>query len=192
MKRIIKYSLFTALFFTLGIILSFKVLVRSNDDYDGWQNSANIGTIAADPYTRAVVAKSGLLALSRKEAIYFWTNKDHSRREQLSEACDYIIKGGNLPARWWSITLYADDDFLAQNSDEHHSFEATSDFIRSDGTYEIALSAQKAQISSWISSKNAESFSLTLRMYNPENSDKEFLSKIAYPQIIKTKCRGQK
>ena len=82
------------------------------------------GSVDADPWTRARIALTGLLALTRDQAIYFTTQTDDSGA-RLREECRYRVTGGAMPARWWSVTVYADDDFLPQNEDDALSFDAT-------------------------------------------------------------------
>ena len=42
----------------------------------GWYGSSVTGSVDADPWTRARVALTGLLALNKSQAIYFTTNVD--------------------------------------------------------------------------------------------------------------------
>ena len=56
----------------------------------GWTGNHLTGAKAADPYTRAIVAKTGLLALTQTETIYFSRYTDDQGRP-LSEACVYKI-----------------------------------------------------------------------------------------------------
>ncbi|MBA4768235.1 MAG: DUF1214 domain-containing protein, partial [Porphyrobacter sp.] len=74
-------------------------------DVGGWRSDFAIGSEAADPYTRARVARHGLLALAKTEAVYF-TRATDDTGAPLREACTYILSGGTMPAGWWSVTLY--------------------------------------------------------------------------------------
>ena len=69
------------------------------DSYSGWMGSKLAGSAAADPITRAKIAKGGLLALNRSETIYFTLTRDE-RGRPLSDKCAYTLKGGSFPARW--------------------------------------------------------------------------------------------
>ena len=80
----------------------------STVDVDGWRSDFAVGSEAADPYTRARVARHGLLALAKSEAVYFTRSTD-DRGKQLREECIYELSGEGQPARWWSITLYDGD-----------------------------------------------------------------------------------
>src|SRR5690606_35400144 len=74
-----------------------QLLGQTNNDY--WFGNRNAGSAAADPYTRGIVAKIGLLALNRSETIYFHRYKDENG-EALREGCAYELSGGDLPTRW--------------------------------------------------------------------------------------------
>lgn len=135
--------------------------------YGAWTHSRAAGSSAADPYTRAVIAREGLLALSAREALYFNLGEDE-QGQPLSEACVYELVGLPLEARWWSVTLYASDHFLAQNTDHAPAVDATRIRYGSDGRWRVWIAPVRGEASHWLSSRNAHSgFSLTLRVYNP-------------------------
>lgn len=162
-----------------------QLLGRTNHDY--WFGNRNAGSVAADPYTRGIVAKIGLLALNRSESIYFHRYKDENGR-QLREGCAYELTGGDLPTRWWSITAYADDDFLPVNGQRAFSADATQMVRGEDGRWVVRMAADRADAANWISTENAGDFSLALRMYNPDESARADESTIAFPTIRTITC----
>lgn len=132
----------------------------------GWSTNLNTGAAAADPYTRAAVARGGLLALARSETIYF--NRDADDGGALLDArCTYRLSGADLPARWWSITLYDETQYLARNADGAHSLDATR-MVRDGGRYVATIGPVRGEAVNWLSTRNAGPFSLTLRLYNPD------------------------
>lgn len=145
-----------------GAVLLGGALV--SERHGAWEHSAAAGARSAGPYTRAIVAREGLLALSPREALYFTIDRDE-RSRPLDETCSYALAGGDFNARWWSVTLYASDDYLAQNNDNAHSIDATG--VRSDD-WSAQISSLRAERPHWISSRGAgRGFSLTLRVYQP-------------------------
>ena len=46
------------------------------EHYGRWVHSRAAGSTAAGPYTRAIIAREGLLALSAREALYFSLYQD--------------------------------------------------------------------------------------------------------------------
>jgi hypothetical protein len=93
-------------------------------DAGGWSSDWTIGSKAANPWTRARVARHGLLALTKDEAVYFTRNTDDAGG-RLSEACTYKVSGGAMPAQWWSVTLYNAASYLPLNTDNALSFDQT-------------------------------------------------------------------
>ncbi|MEM8917494.1 MAG: DUF1214 domain-containing protein [Pseudomonadota bacterium] len=135
-------------------------------EINGWTGDLTQGSSEASPYLRARIARHGLLALAKTEAIYFVRNTD-SDGEPLGEDCVYRISGGPLPAGWWSITLYNETNFLPDNNDTALSFDATRS---GDGDWSAVISSSSpAKGENWISSRNAGDFDLTLRLYMPED-----------------------
>ena len=135
-----------------------------------WSWSRTTGSIDAGPYTRAIVARDALLALSAEEALYFTLDHDENNRP-LQESCVYEISGGSIPARWWSVTLYARDNFLAQNDDHAYSIDSTHADLDANGRWTGRIAPVRGEAPLWISSRGARrDFSLTLRAYNPDDA----------------------
>ncbi len=155
-------------------------------DVKGWRGDLTIGSRDAGPYVRAAIAQRGLLALSREETIYFSRDTD-DEGARLRPECAYALAGGRLPARWWSVTLYADDDFLARNDDEAHTVSASTPGL--DGAmWSARIGASRDGAAHWVSSNAAGAYSLTLRLYNPEPSALAAPEEIALPGLRKLSC----
>jgi hypothetical protein len=164
-----------------------QLIGRTQHDY--WFGNRNAGSVAADPYTRGIVAKIGLLALNRSETIYFHRYKDEHGRP-LREGCVYEMHGGDLPTRWWSITVYAADHFLPINGESAYSVDATQMRRGEDGAWTARIGADRADAANWIATRNAGAFSLALRMYNPDESARENEATIPFPSIRTISCEG--
>ncbi len=158
------------------------------EQYGGWHFNRAAGSIAAGPYTRAIIARDGLLALSAREALYFTIFTDDQGRP-LSESCVYELTGRDLDARWWSVTLYADDSFLAMNNDHAHSVDASRVSYSADGYWRARIAPVKGDAINWISSRAARrGFSLTLRVYNPQRDFRP--SEQSLPLLSALSCAG--
>jgi hypothetical protein len=157
-----------------------------SEEFGHWRYNSAAGSTAADPYTRAVVARVGLLALSAREARYFTMYEDEQGRP-LSESCIYELTGQPMDVRWWSVTLYADDNYLAQNNDSAHSVDATR--IGGDVAWTARISPVRGDARYWISSREARrGFSLTLRVYNPQ---RDFRASAETLPVLRTvSCAG--
>ncbi|MDJ0979186.1 MAG: DUF1214 domain-containing protein [Erythrobacter sp.] len=153
-----------------GLWPGMKPLDFGTVEIDGWRSDFAIGSEAADPYTRARVARHGLLALAKSEAVYFTTTTDSEGRA-LVETCDYRVTGGSMPSQWWSLTLYRQSDsMLPMNTDEALSIDATSVGRDGDAWSARVSSKQPDGERHWISSKGAEAFDLMLRLYVPSEA----------------------
>lgn len=156
------------------------------DSYGGWTHNRTAGSTAAGPYTRAIVARVGLLALNAREAVYFTMDRDE-RGQPLNESCVYELSGGDLPARWWSVTLYASDNFLARNGDYAASIDSSG--VHS-GAWRARVSPVRGEAVHWLSSRAAGSgFTLTLRIYNAEDGWRPNAE--ALPALRTLSCVGE-
>lgn len=159
-----------------------------NVDVGGWRSDFAIGSRAADPYTRARVARHGLLALAKSEAVYFTRTTDDAG-SPLREACTYRLSGGAMPAGWWSVTLYDAASMLPANTDNALSIDAER---AGGGAWSAVIAPTRpAGEGLWISSRGAGTFDLTLRLYMP---DPALLTDpntaLAAPSLALLSCEG--
>lgn len=174
-RRFVTYGICALLGIALGLASALwmaglwpgaKPLDFGDVEVNGWRSDFAIGSEAADPYTRARVARHGLLALAKTEAVYFTRTTD-GQGEPLRAECDYRVSGGTMPAQWWSLTLYTSNSMLPMNEDAALSVDATS-VSGSSGDWSAFVSATRPEAGiDWISSKNAGRFDLMLRLYVP-------------------------
>lgn len=184
-RRVAAYGFAALLGIALGIASALymaglwpgaKPLDFGNVEVGGWRSDFAIGSDAADPYTRARVARHGLLALAKSEAVYFTRTTD-SDGEPLREDCTYRLTVGKMPAQWWSVTLYDTNSMLPMNEDGALSVNLEQDTVARIGDEVVGygLSATVARERPggrglWISSRNAGHFDLMLRLYVPSES----------------------
>lgn len=160
----------TALWF--GGLISSGPSIGSAIDIEGWTSDWSIGSENANPYVRARVARNGLLAMQKEEAVYFVKTEDDTG-ERLTEACTYRVRGGRQPAAWWSITLYDADNYLPKNEDGHLSFDRTAAEALPSGevwSFVVAPSAPSDPETRWVSSRSSGEFDLMLRLYQPSEA----------------------
>lgn len=165
------------------------VVAAGGISVDGWVTHRAIGSEAANPWLRAYVARRGLLALNRSEAIYY-TRYDDSDGAPLNAACAYVVEGLPPDGGWWSLTLYAADDYLAVNGDNAHSVNADGVSTGNDGQWRATVQAEPpGDGSAWISSRSAWRYSLTFRVYQPSPALQDDPSRLAPPRVIRLGCR---
>lgn len=193
MKLVLKLLAAVALALVLGVgsaLLFVRGAGLGGDLTVGpWTTSTIIGSNEADPYTRAKVAVAGLLALNRSETIYFTAAHDDTG-DLLRRGCTYKIMGSDPPARWWSITLYGADHFLVPNPEGRYSYGGNTVTREDDGSFVISVGPEEED-GNWIPTDDGltdDTFTLTLRLYNPEEAAARDPSGVALPQIAKEAC----
>jgi hypothetical protein len=152
-----------------------------------WTTNLYTGAAAADPFTRAIVARVGLLALNKSETLYFTRTVD-DEGAALSSACVYELSGAPPPARWWSFTIYAADNYLPVNSDAAFSVDATTIQKQPDESIRVRVAPSRDGAENWISSRNAGSLDLMVRLYNPDPALAANPAEAKLPAIRKVSC----
>ena len=154
-----------------------------------WSTDPDIGSANPDGLLRARVARVGLFALTRDEAVYFSRAADDAGAP-LDPACTYRLSGGSLPAGWWSVTLYAEDSFLARNADQAASVNAQSPGLNPTAWTASIGPTRPADGTPWLSTRATRSFDLTLRLYEPEPSVFEPGASLTFPTLTRLSCPG--
>lgn len=145
--------------------------------------------LAANNFQKALIAKVGLFALRETEVIYFFANND-SDGNPLQSDYDYELSGSQMDARYWSITAYAEDDYLIPNEADIFSYNLeNTEYTDSTKTqFTLALSSShKMNTKNWLPTGKNENFSLLLRMYTPSKEYYQNLGAIQLPNIQKLK-----
>ncbi len=146
-----------------------------------WRHYPGYGSVTANPYVRAQSQLTGPLAVDRSEAIYLIADRD-DRGELLRPGRNYRIEGGDLDARWWSITVYG-DHHLIPNRQGRYSYNSANVAKNADGSWTIHLSnAQKP--GNWIPTGDGRWLEVCLRMYNPAPAVLADVGSVDVPRII--------
>lgn len=159
-------------------------------NYAGWYGSSVTGSVDAGPWLRARVAISGLLALNKSQAIYF-TRKTDAAGDPLREECRYRVDGVALPGQWWSVTVYAADNYLPLNDDDALSFDATEVKPDPAGKWSAVLAPTRPEGEAWASTRNAGQYDVTLRIYQPTKAAQDDYASIPMPTVTKIDCGGK-
>jgi hypothetical protein len=175
-----------------GLVLAFMTMKQGMAAVGhGWSASRVTGSVDADALTRARAAMTGLMALKPSQAIAFVRDRDDAGRV-LDEHCRYRISGGPLPGRWWSVTVYGEDAYLPRNHDRAPSIDATR--VQPDRAGNWQGFAAPAPLSgptsnaTWVSTRNAGHFELTLRIYAPTPGAQADFARIALPHVDRIAC----
>ena len=161
--------------------------VRMSEERVGaWSIDLDRGGEDAGLYQRTVTAVQVLLALAKEEAVYFVATEDDNG-DGLRPDCAYLVTGGDLPATWWSLTLY-DGSYLPENDDEHLSVDSTSVELAADGAWNAYLGPSPDARGDWISTNEADRLNLVLRLYVPEESVLADPTTVPIPRITRLAC----
>jgi len=152
-----------------------------------WTTSLGYGTKATDPLTRAMVARSGLLALPAKETVY-WMARSDAAGAPLDGNCRYSLSGTPLDARWWSITVYDDEGYLVDNPGRVWSVNGVNVALDAKGEWRVVISPDKPKDAAWLPGIKGQRFQLTLRMYNPGKAFRAAPAKAVLPRLVKEGC----
>ena len=152
-----------------------------------WVTPVDAGGVDRGPYSRAVIALRATLGLSRKEAIYFAATAD-SAGAALEGDCTYTVTGPDLPARWWSITLYGSDHYLVANPENRWSFASVNIAHDPGGGFTIWIGPDR-HAGNWLDSAGAGSLLLLARLYRPVASAAAAPAGIVLPSITRVGCR---
>lgn len=158
----------------------------SNEQIGPWATGRDFGTAQAGPYTRAVVALYGLLALPASEARYYTAATDDAGAP-LSGNCRYRVSGGAMPTRWWSLTVYDQAGYLVPNAQDIYSVASLNLPAAEQGQWSVIV-APTQQPGHWLPTGKADHFALTLRTYLPADAGRTNLTREQLPRIVKEGC----
>lgn len=151
-----------------------------------WRVSLLAGSAEADLYTRARVAIGGLLALNREETMYYVASVDDGGRP-LRSRCSYRIEGTPPRARWWSLTVYADDYFLFEDAQRRYSVNGATVTLDPQGRFALLTgpSTPASGTLPWLPTPGDRDLVLTLRVYNPDAALQAAPGSLVPPRIAR-------
>lgn len=149
-----------------------------------WLVNLEAGSADASMHTRARIALKALLALDRRETLYYVADHDDAGRP-LRAGCRYSVSGPIPPARWWSVTAYADDIFLFPNPEKRYSVSGENPTGRTAGSFRMVTGPTPPATGSveWVPTPGDGGLILTLRLYNPMPEVQTDPGALAAPRI---------
>lgn len=154
-----------------------------------WTAFPDIGTPDADPYSKARVARDGILALGRAEGLSFIAERD-SGGALLKRECSYRIEGSVPVARFW--TIHASDKAQValksgmRRDPDLHSLEVLR---QPDNSVEISVGAQPMP-GNWLAVSGVGDMNLILTLYDTPIASSTGLSDIEMPRIVREQCNA--
>jgi hypothetical protein len=153
----------------------------------GWTAFPGIGTPDADPYSKARVARQGLLSLGSAEGLAFVAARD-ATGALLRRECAYRIEGTTPPARFW--TLHATDRAgrVIQTGDGRGSALHSLELLRQpDNAFAIAVGNRPAP-GNWLAVSGSGAMRLVLTLYDTPVAGSTGISEVELPLVIGAGC----
>jgi hypothetical protein len=151
-----------------------------------WTAWPNAGSQSADPYSIAMLARTGEVPLGAGEGIAFTAAADKAGRP-LSGRCDYRIRGQTPGARLWTLAAYDDAGHLMTNAAHRRAFHSREILRRPDGSFEIVVSTA-VKPGNWLPVAPVERFKLVLRLYDTPLTTGSQIAGLTMPEIVAERC----
>lgn len=152
-----------------------------------WTAYPDYGTPAADPYSKARIAREAELTLGGAEGLTFTALEDSAGR-RIRRDCSYAIEGPVPATRFW--TIYAADasrrpiETGLRRGSALHSYQ----LLRNpDGSFTITAGPNPAP-GNWLPLAGAGSFRLVLSLYDTAIASSSAISDIQLPAITRIGC----
>jgi len=129
-----------------------------------WTAWPKSGTVDADPYVQASIARIGRLPTALGDGLAFTATSD-DRGRPLDGRCEAVLSGVTPAARFWTLTLYNRDGELVANSVNRFGFTSQEIVRHADGSFEIVV-APRANAGNWLPTGGIERYVLVLRLYD--------------------------
>ncbi len=129
-----------------------------------WTAWPKTGTLDADPYARAEIARTGRLPVALGDGVMFVAKADDNGK-RLDGRCEVAITGVTPAARFWTLTLYNPEGALVPNSINRYDFTSQEVVRRGDGSFEIVV-APRAAPGNWLPTGGIDRYTLALRFYD--------------------------
>ncbi len=140
----------------------------------------------ADPYSRAVLARTGQVPLASGEGTAFFASRDSSGRA-IRGGCEYEISGNTPPVRLWTLTLMDATGDLPANTIGRTFLRSDQILRHQGGDFDIVLSTE-ARPGNWFPIPSAGFYTLVLRLYDTPASLLSDLKDNALPHIERKAC----
>ncbi len=152
----------------VGLGLTYFALTRGAAfgglSIESWTAWPKTGTVDADPYARASIARNGRLPTALGDGVSFTVQSDDNGKV-LDGRCDVVLSGITPTARFWTLTLYSTDGGLVANSVNRYGFTSQEIVRRADGSFEVVV-GPRANPGNWLPTGGVERYQLLLRLYD--------------------------
>lgn len=152
-----------------------------------WTAFPSLGTADADPYSKARVAREGILALGRAEGLTFTAERD-ANGEVLLRQCSYEIEGPFPPARFW--TLYASDSSgkVVPGGEQRLGAIHSYQFIRFTENSNLISAGRHPAPGNWLALSGTGPMKFLLTFFDTPIASGTGAADVLLPTITRTGC----
>ncbi len=152
-----------------------------------WRAWPKTGSPEADPYARAVVARTGEIPLGLAEGLMFIADSDDTGAP-LDPKCDYTIRGRTPPARYWTLTLMTPRGFLIDNDLKRFGFTSAEIVRERETPLDVIISAS-ARPGNWLPLGRPAPFVAVLRLYDTiVRASASAIDARSLPSVVRGSC----
>ena len=152
----------------------------------GWTAWPKEGSPDADPYSLAMLARTGEIPLGAGEGLSFTAEADEDGAP-LSGSCTYAVVGETPAARLWTLTATDDDGRLMVNVAHRPGFHSREIVRKADGALRIVVSSH-VEPGNWLPIGTVGRFKLVLRLYDTPLTTGSQIADLVMPAIERVSC----
>jgi len=153
-----------------------------------WITRPRIGSVDADPYSKALLAARGEVPLATAEGVQFRASRD-SDGARLTGRCTYRVVGPVPQAAYWTLTVYRGDGTTAEAAGLRGGYTSSEILVFERAQPEFLLSPDP-QPGNWLPLQPDIDFEVSLRLYDTQvSSNLNALDAASMPAIRRQACR---
>lgn len=153
-----------------------------------WSIEAHAGSVEADPYTRARIARTGEIPLANGEGLQLIASADDEGRP-LDARCVYRIGPRAPAARYWTLSLVDPRGAPVANPAGRYGFRSSEILRSGDGDFVITAAAD-VQPGNWLPIGAPGRFTLILTLYDsPLSAAASAIDPTTAPRVTRTGCK---
>lgn len=154
-----------------------------------WTADPAAGSVDADPYSKARLARIGNLTLGIGEGIVFRAERDSAGRP-LRLDCAYLVAGQVPPARVWTLAAFTPEGRLVQPGDGRPGWLVSRSLLRDDDNGVKIAVGPAAMPGNWLATTGNGAFVLKLTLYDTSASSSSGLADLEMPSLATGACAG--
>ena len=152
-----------------------------------WTAWPQSGREDASPYSRLHFLMRGQLPPSHFNRLEFEAVEDDAG-DPLRAECTYRIASTTLPARWWALTLYPEEEIRRGRFGNVREISSRTAILARDGSATFSIS-RRPRPGNWLQAPPKGRFTLVFRLFGPTPLTREKLLSRPPARIIREACR---